>query len=149
LQPGIAPGACAGSSLKYAPGFGCFNLQPAPGAPVIARNSASGPPAVNLGLRIARTWSFGGEAQSGVPQQPAHSGPAVMADSPTGKRYNITLSAFTLNALNRVNYAAPEGDLSSPYFGRPRSLGGLIVMAHGGAASTYNRKIDLQLRFTF
>jgi hypothetical protein len=38
---------------------------------------------------------------------------------------------------------------SSPYFGRYRSLGGLIVMSHGGASSTYNRKIDLQLRFTF
>ncbi len=116
---------------------------------MIARNSASGPAAVNLGLRIARTWSFGGEARSGLPQQPAHGGPAAMAGSPTGKRYNITFSAFTLNALNHANYAPPEGDLSSPFFGQPRGLGGLIVMAHGGAASTYNRKIDLQLRLTF
>jgi hypothetical protein len=61
----------------------------------------------------------------------------------------LTVSAFTLNALNHANFATPEGDLSSPYFGQPLGLGGLIVMAHGGAASTYNRKIDLQLRFTF
>ena len=65
------------------------------------------------------------------------------------KRYQLTLSATTLNALNHANYAPPNGDLSSEYFGQYRSLGGLIVMSHGGAPTTYNRKIDLQLRFTF
>ena len=54
-----------------------------------------------------------------------------------------------MNALNHVNFAPPNGDLSSPYFGQYRALGGMIVMNHGGGASTYNRKIDLQLRFTF
>jgi hypothetical protein len=123
LLAGIAAGACNGANLVYAAAFGCFDLLPPPGMAVIGRNFATGPPAVNIGLRIAHTWAFGG--------------------------YNVTLSAFTMNALNHANFATPEGDLSSPYFGQPLALGGLIVMAHGGAAGTYNRKIDLQLRFTF
>jgi hypothetical protein len=50
------------------------------------------------------------------------------------------------NALNHPNYAAPNGDLSSPFFGQSLSLAGFGPF---GAPSTYNRKIDLQLRFTF
>ena len=66
----------------------------------------------------------------------------------SGKKYNLTLSASANNLLNHANYAAPSGDLSSPYFGEYRSLaGGFGPM--GGGSSTYNRKIDLQLRFTF
>ena len=72
-----------------------------------------------------------------------------MFGSNPGRKYSLVLSASTLNALNHANFAPPNGDLSSPYFGQYRSLGGLIVMSHGGAPSTYNRKIDLQLRFTF
>jgi hypothetical protein len=139
----------------YAAAFGCFDLLPPAGMAVTGRNFASGPPAVNIGLRIAHTWAFGGEGQRGVSQAAGHGGPigngslAGMFDTPMGKRYNVTISAFTLNALNHANFAPPEGDLSSPYFGQPLGVGGLIVMAHGGTTGTYNRKIDLQVRFKF
>ncbi|MGO9262901.1 MAG: hypothetical protein ACLQU1_42475 [Bryobacteraceae bacterium] len=42
---------------------------------------------------------------------------------------------------------APNGDLSSPYFGQYLSLGG--GSGPMGGASTYNRKISIQLRFSF
>jgi len=59
-------------------------------------------------------------------------------------------AVMSISAMsNHPNFAPPDGDLSSPYFGQYRSLGGLMVMAHGGAPSTYNRKVDLQVRFTF
>jgi hypothetical protein len=135
----------------YAARFGCFDLSPAGAA--IPRNYARGPNAINLVLRMSRTWSFGGEGRSGLPEQEngSHGGsPLPMAASgSSGRKYNITLSANTLNAFNRSNYAPPEGVLTSPYFGRSRSLGGIVVMSHGGASSAYNRKIDLQVRFTF
>jgi len=74
-------------------------------------------------------------------------GPGGMAGGgSSGKKYNLTLSASANNILNHANYAAPNGDLSSPYFGEYRSLAGFGPM---GGASTYNRKIDFQLRFTF
>jgi hypothetical protein len=61
-------------------------------------------------------------------------------------KYNLTLSVSARNVLNHANYAAPSGDLSSPFFGEYRSLAGFGPF---GANGTYNRKIDLQLRFTF
>lgn len=64
----------------------------------------------------------------------------------TGRKYNLTLSLNARNALNHPNYAAPNGDLSSPFFGQSLSLAGFGPF---GSPSTYNRKIDLQLRFTF
>lgn len=90
------------------------------------RNSARGPSAVNLAMRASRAWAIGSE----------------------GKR-SLTLSASTINALNHTNLGPPDGDMSSPYFGQSRTLGGMVVMVHGGGASSYNRKIDVQLRFAF
>jgi hypothetical protein len=109
-------------------------------------------------MRVSRTWSFGERAETDVNRASSsgsggHSGsggppPGMQAPS-SSKRYNFTLTASSLNALNHPNFAPPSGNLSSPYFGEYRSLGGLIVMNHGGSASTYLRKIDLQARFTF
>jgi len=65
----------------------------------------------------------------------------------SGKKYNLTLSVSARNFLNHPSYAAPSGDLSSPYFGQYRSLAGLGPM--GGGNTTYDRKIDIQLRFQF
>jgi hypothetical protein len=154
LLPSGGASECQTSDLVYAAGFGCFNLNPAPGTPAIERNFGRGPAAVNVALRISRTWAFGREGRTGPVEQGGHQPggggpPAAMMGSGTGRRYNLTVSASTLNALNHPNFAAPNGDLSSSYFGQPRGLGGFIVMAHGGAPSTYNRKVDLQLRLTF
>jgi hypothetical protein len=164
LESQLVASACQGSTLVYAPGYGCFNLKPAPGEPVIGRNFGRGPANLSLGLRIARTWAFGGSGESGPPDlggpppgmaghgaaTGGHSsgGPSAgLFSANTGRRYNVTLSAFTVNALNRTNLAPPVGDLSSPYFGQ--SLGLADLMGHMSGTSTYNRKIDLQLRFTF
>ncbi|HEV3200924.1 MAG TPA: carboxypeptidase regulatory-like domain-containing protein [Bryobacteraceae bacterium] len=165
LLTGAGASACQGSGTMYESGFGCFNLTPGPGTPAIQRNYGRGPSNWNVALRVSRTWAFGREARGGAMESggvPGGMGASAshgggggpMGDAaPTGagpgRRYNLTLSASTLNALNHPNFAPPNGDLSSGYFGQYRSLGGLIVIAHGGAPTTYNRKIDLQLRFTF
>ena len=72
-----------------------------------------------------------------------------MGRAAAGRRYNVTLSASTTNALNHTNLGPPDGDLSSPYFGQSRTLGGMVVMMHGGGSSSYNRKIDLQVRLSW
>lgn len=165
LLTSVGAAGCQGSGMMYESGFGCFNLRPSPGMPAIERNYGRGPANWNAALRVSRTWAFGHEGRGG----PAESGGPLIgmgagashgggggpmgvgapAGSGSGRRYNLTLSASTLNALNHPNFAPPNGDLSSGYFGQYRSLGGLIVMAHGGAQTAYNRKIDLSLRFTF
>jgi hypothetical protein len=150
-RPALVAGACQGSGAMYAAGFGCFELSPPAGAATIGRNYGRGPANVNIALRVAHTWEFGREGRSGMSDTGgAHSGPpAGMFATGASRRYQLTLSASTLNALNRANYSPPDGDLSSPYFGQYRSLGGLIVTMHGGIPTSYNRKVDLQLRFTF
>jgi hypothetical protein len=65
----------------------------------------------------------------------------------TSKRYNLTLSLMARNLLNHPSYGTPEGDLSSTFFGEPRSLAGFGPFAAGN--TTYDRKIDVQLRFSF
>jgi hypothetical protein len=63
-----------------------------------------------------------------------------------GKKYTLTATVSFRNVLNHPNYGTPSGDLSSSYFGESRSLAGFGPM---GAATTYNRKVDLQLRLAF
>ena len=122
--------------------------------------SEGGPPPGMGGLR-----GPGGDRPGGGPPGGGGGGPIMMGGGPggpgggggmrggggmfggaSGKKYNLTLSVSARNVLNHANYAPPSGDLSSPYFGEYRSLAGFGPM---GAATTYNRKIDLQLRFTF
>lgn len=170
LLAGLDRATCAGGSLVYSAGIGCFDLNPAPGVATIGRNSARGPANFNVSLRLARTWSFGGQGESGPaesgpppgmggvrgggpppgggpgPGGPGGGPPAGMFGAMSGKRYNLTLSASARNILNHPNFAAPSGDLSSPFFGEYRSLAGFGPFAGN---STYNRKIDVQLRFTF
>ena len=68
----------------------------------------------------------------------------------TGKKYNLTLTLAARNAFNHVNYGTPNGVLTSPFFGESTTLAGQGLGMFGGAASAAgNRRIDLQLRFSF
>ena len=146
--------------------YGLLNINPQPGDKIIPRNYGRGPAQFNLNLRLARTWGFGKSretANSGAGAPPpggprgglggggfrggGPGGPGGMfgGGDNTGKRYNLTLSASARNLLNYVNLSSPDGNLSSPYFGQSLSLAG----GFGGGASVYNRRIDLQLRFSF
>jgi len=172
LVSGVGAGNCNGGNLKFESGFGCFNLSPAPGTPVIERNFARGPGSVMLQLRIAKTWSFGNRAETnaggfgggmmrgpgGGPPPPGGGGGGpimIMGGGPGGgaaaKKYNLTVSVNAQNALNHPNFANPNGNLSSPFFGQSLSLsgGGFGGPFGGGSSTTYNRKIDLQMRFAF
>ncbi|MBL8231574.1 MAG: carboxypeptidase regulatory-like domain-containing protein [Bryobacterales bacterium] len=83
----------------------------------------------------------------GMGRGPGGGGPPPgMFGGNSGKRYAITLSVAARNVMNTANYAAPSGDLSSPFFGQYRSLAGFGPF---GGANTFNRRLDLQLRFTF
>jgi hypothetical protein len=175
LIAGAGAASCHGTGLVYASSFWCFNLNPAAGTPAISRNYGRGPAQFNLGLRLARTWAFGTKGESGIQgggMPPGMGGvrggpggggpppgggrmggpgggpggPGGMFGATSGKKYNLMLSVSARNALNHPNYAAPSGDLSSPYFGHYLSLAGFGPF---GSPTTYNRKIDVQLRFMF
>jgi hypothetical protein len=158
---------CTGGDLKSVPTFGCFDLNPFPGARMVTRNAARGPAAVTINLRLARTWTIFGRDEAGAANAalqgavaaahgPGGSGapvagvmappPAMIAamhgGAPSGAhKVNLTLTVNATNLLNHANYAPPEGDLSSPYFG--------VYLSLAGVNTTYNRKIDAQIRVSF
>jgi hypothetical protein len=177
LDTGLAASSCRGGNLVYAAGYGCFNLRPAAGAATIGRNTGRGPGQVTLNLRASRTWAFGHKGESGVDNPngmppgvggvrgaegmggprggrggppgggpPGGGPPRGMFGPGSGKKYNLMLSISARNALNHPNFASPNGDLSSPFFGQSLSLQGFGPF---GAPTTYNRKVDVQLRFMF
>jgi hypothetical protein len=59
--------------------------------------------------------------------------------SNTGRKYNLTVSAFAQNLFNEVPYSAPGGSLSSPRFGQ--------VLSVSGGNSV--RRITMQANFSF
>jgi hypothetical protein len=174
LAPNVPATNCTGSGFKFEAGYGCFNLNPAAGTE-IGRNFGVGPANESLMLRVARTWSFGTKGETGSPQgggfpgggpppggppgggpprggpPPGGGGPFIMGGGNPAKKYSVTVSVQASNALNHTNLGPPVGNLSSPYFGESISLASGFGPPGGGSGGTptYNRKITLQMRFTF
>ena len=72
------------------------------------------------------------------------------------KPYNLTLSVNFNNLLNKVNFGAPIGNLSSGRFGQYTSTGGGFFGGFGpggggnfGGGGAANRRIELQARFSW
>jgi hypothetical protein len=144
--------------------FGYLNPYPLVTAPgtsnLIARNAATAPGYLGLNLRVSKTWGFGTTKFSG-PSGGAHArgggggggggrhgggGPFGGFDSATEHRFNLTLGVNARNILNHENLNTPNGALTSPYFLESTGITG----GYGAEATASNqRRIDLQLRFSF
>jgi hypothetical protein len=114
---------------------GAFDLNPTAGQRIIPRNFATGPPLVAVNLRISKTINF-------------RSGQASDGGTPgSEKRYGLTLGLRVQNLFNRVNAAPPVGNLSSLLFGQSTSSD--AGFSFGGNAAAGNRRIEMQIGFTF
>lgn len=158
-----------GSTDTVTTPWGVFDRTPVAGHPLVPINYGTGPSGFTVNLRVSKTFGFGKEAGAGSgasqgggdhghgpgghgpgrggpprgmgpggPGGPFGGGPAV------SKRYNLTFSAAARNLFNRVNLAAPIGNLSSPDFGQSIALAGGPF-----GSSSSNRRIDLQVQFSF
>lgn len=140
-----------------------FNPNPAPGDTTIPRNYGEGPGMFSINLRLSRTFGFGetsgsaaapgggfpqGGLMVGGPRGGGGRGGGMrggpFGDTPTNHRYNITIGISARNLFNHVNLAPPIGNLSSPLFGTSNALAGGFFNA-----ATANRRIEMQLRFSF
>jgi hypothetical protein len=93
-------------------------------------------------LRLSRTWDLIKKESTGAANGvAAGAGPA----GATAAKYHVTLSAYAINPLNHPNFAQPNGNLTSPFFGKPLNLQG--TFSPGNA--TYNRKVTFQVQLTF
>ena len=71
-----------------------------------------------------------------------------MFNSPTTPhRYNLTFSISARNLLNHDNPGPIIGNITSPLFGQANSAA--IGWGGGFAENANNRRIELQMRFTF
>ena len=133
-------------------------------------NYCSGPGNATFNLRLSKTIGFGREtkgASSGGMQGPGGAGqrggggsrgglgPGGLSGSgggnmffgsgnSTSRRYNLTFSISARNLLNTFNPGPPVGNLSSPFFGQSIALAGGPF-----SSSSANRRVDLQIRFSF
>ncbi len=139
--------------------FGIFDTNPQPGQTIIPRNYGQGFSMISVNARLSRTWSFGERAggSAGPMGGPRGGGPPgggpMMIGGPGmfggagNAKYTLTATIAARNVINHVNLGQPVGDLSSPFFGQATSTAGGFGPLAGGAAG--NRRIEMQLRFTF
>jgi carboxypeptidase family protein/TonB-dependent receptor-like protein len=168
-RPAFATDLSRASVVKTA--YGVFDTNPLPGQIVIPRNYGDSPGQFTINMRLSKTFGFGGETsgsantpQQGMPSGPPFGGPGgrgggprggagfrggpggIFGDASTGKRYNLTFSISARNLLNHVNLGSPIGSLSSPLFGTSNSIAGGFGPF---SSTTANRRVELQLRFSF
>ena len=155
-RPAFADAQTTPADLRRTP-FGDFDVNPKPGQTVIPRNYGTGPSFAVVNLRISKTFGFGGEATNasggGGGRRRGGGGGGRRGgggggNSENRSRYNLNLSVNIQNLLNNTNESVPVGNLSSPFFGISTSSAGGFGRG-GGAQSAGNRRINLQVRFSF
>ena len=147
-RPGFAESVSKPDTLVTR--FGAFDLNPTAGQSIIPRNFGTGPSLFAVNLRLSKTINFRSRQASNngsafSDEVAPGRGAATLDDGE--KRYSLTLGLRVQNLLNRVNAAPPVGNLSSLLFGQSTfSDGGF---SFGGNASAGNRRIEMQIGFTF
>jgi hypothetical protein len=144
--------------------FGAFDPNPGPGEVIIPRNFAQGPGFFLLNMRLTKTVGFGGKEGSsdngpGGPRRVAwagrgpggghgHDGHGGFFGGGSEYKYNLSFSVSVQNLLNHVNLGTPIGNLTSPLFGESNTTAGGFGRG-GGNMAAGNRRIELQMRFSF
>jgi hypothetical protein len=128
-RPGID--AASGKAGLIQTPYGLLDPNPTPGEALLTRNSGRGPGQISVNLRVGKTISFGPEqGKSGT------------------RRYNATISLSIRNLLNHTNPGPITGDITSPLFGRANQMAG-SVNGEGFSENASNRRLEMQIRFTF
>jgi len=178
-RPGfVSPATCGAvvtpvpPSTTYCTPLGTFDASPSAGERITPINYVTGPSHVVMNLRLTRSFGFGpritrapgnpgnqgdggpgggggrrggGGGGGGGPRGPLFGGgPGGGIPSTSDRRYNLTFGVTARNIFNKVNYANPSGILGSRFFDTPNQL-----QSGGFSNSAANRRIDLQLTFSF
>ncbi len=143
--------------------YGLFDPNPPPGSRLVPRNYGRGPGQIMLNLRVARTFTFGSSGEhapapaspSGAPAggargataSPFSLGSAGGGDAAAARRYSLTLSMQIRNLTNHNNPGPIIGNIASPLFGQANQPSGSGNGVFSESAN--NRRLELQMRFTF
>jgi hypothetical protein len=143
--------------------FGCFDANPTPGATPIPIYFGEGPGRFSTNLRVSKTLGFGPAVEGasgggggggmsggtfgrgpGGPGRGGGGGGRGMDAGATNRRYALTVGVIGRNIFNNVNVQPLIGNLGSPLFGESNGLA-----PRPFSDSTSNRRLDLQITFTF
>ncbi len=160
-RPGIATDASKPGLVQTT--YGLLDPNPTPDEKLLTRNFGRGPGQISVNLRLGKTFGFGGErggaSKAGNASNPA-GGPAsaeaatgrgmgsIIGPSRTNQRYNLSVSMSARNVLNHTNPGPIVGNISSPLFGRANQSAGQLN-GEGFSENASNRRLELQIRFTF
>jgi hypothetical protein len=157
-RPGIAMGA--GTGIVLTP-YGYLDTRPGQNEKILSRNFGRGPGQEMVNLRISKSWGFGHEkGQSGATSYShdggASGGPELAVptrgvggqSATTVSRYNFSLGMSIRNLLNHNNPGPIIGNITSPLFGRANQVAG-GANGEGFSENASNRRLELQLRFTY
>jgi len=153
--------ALASAVVAHNISFNCNEANPSSIVPV---NCGTGPARFLLNLRLSKTFGFGkknekvgnagGPTGGGTfgrgPGGPVRVGPGgggrggPFGGDSSGQKYSLTFAISSRNIFNNVNAGNPVGVISSPIFGQENALAGGPF-----GSSSYNRRVDLQMTFSF
>jgi len=167
-RPGISPTPTPyqydGLYLDPNPILDCGSGTKPPCEKLVPRNYGRGPGQISVNLRISKTFGFGGErgeSQKGSGGQQTQAGGAanpnlasgrglggIIAAPSTSHRYNFSISMAARNVINHTNPGPIIGDITSHLFGQANQMAGNLN-GEGFSENADNRRLELQLRFTF
>jgi len=150
-------GVC-GAAGVVSTAYGCLDTNPVgKGEQIIPYNLGTGPANVVMHLRVTRSFGVGPrKAPEPAPKTDAAGDKAAdgkAADAkvaatmpvPPPRKYTLHLDAGAANVFNVVNFAPPNGTLSSPLFGKSQSL----ACGPYGLSSPGNRTVYFNASFSF
>jgi hypothetical protein len=144
--------------------YGLLYPNPTPNEKLVPRNFGRGPGQISLNLRVAKLFGFGAErggaaaksagapTLAGGPANPnlaSGGGMGALIRGPvTNHRYNLSIGLSARNLLNHTNPGPIIGNITSPLFGRANQSAG-NVNGEGFSENADNRRLEMQIRFTF
>jgi hypothetical protein len=163
-RPGFAPAGSACNPPLVDTAYGCLDPNLKPGEKLVPRNYGRGPGQISVNLRVSKTFGFGGERGESQKRSGGQQGQGVGAANPnlasgrglgsiiavpsTNHRYNFSISMAARNVLNHTNPGPIVGAITSPLFGQANQSAGTLN-GEGFSENADNRRLELQLRFTF
>jgi hypothetical protein len=146
--------------------YGLLDPSPAQGEKIVPRNYGRGPDQVRVNLRLSKTFGFGpsregargstgggggfgGGGDRGATPFGTGGAPQSTNAGPSNRRFNLTVSMSALNLINHNNPGPIIGNITSPLFGRANQPAGGAAGSGGFSENANNRRLELQMRFTF
>ena len=155
LQAALAAAAVANNV-----NFECNGGDPNALVPI---NCGTGPGRFSFNLRLSKSFGFGkkhetasnaggggmgggtfGRGPGGPRGGGGGRGGGPFGGDSSGQKYTLTFAVAGRNIFNNVNPGNPVGVISSPIFGQSNALAGGPF-----GSSSYNRRVDLQMTFSF